>query len=88
MELKTFVHTNMNGGSFQCFSSDMTEYGYLLVGEHSFNFELPVGFDPVVAQIKSLEQGLDKIQREHDTKVANIKEQIQKLMCIENKPST
>ncbi len=85
--LKAYIHQQIQAdgkGDFRVFCIDMSKYGYILVGIHEFDYEIPAGFNPIAAQVDVLKKGLDTLQRDHDRKVANIKEQIQNLLCIEN----
>ncbi|MES2048830.1 MAG: hypothetical protein V4447_10545 [Pseudomonadota bacterium] len=89
MKIKVFIHQNPYGEGILGNCHNMSDMGYVLIGEHEFEYEIPAGFDPVAAKISMLEKGLDKLERAHDTQVANIKEQIAKLQCLtfeEKKP--
>lgn len=87
MKIKAFIHENEYTGSPYVFAFDATDSGYILMGTHEFEFEPPADYDPVAAKIGMLQKGLKKIEREHDVQVANIKKQIEKLQCLEFKPS-
>ncbi len=88
MKIKVYIHHNDDiKGSPYTFSFDATGSGYILLGTHEFEWEPPTDFDLNAAKISMLEKGLDTLEREHDTKVANIKEQIAKLQCLTFDPA-
>ena len=56
-----------------------------LIMPHSFEVEIPDNFDPNPAKIATLRAEKQRIQAEAHVKAANIEQQIQELLCIENK---
>jgi hypothetical protein len=82
--IKAYIHKDQHSDNYVGHSVDMSKFGYIFVGVHEFDYEIPADFNPITAQVAALRKGLDKLERDHDVQVANIKEQIQNLLCIEN----
>ena len=72
---------------YSVFSSDMSACGYIpiLAKEIEVTFDIPDGFDPVNAHIDTLKEEKQKIAAEAQVKMNNLEEQIQSLLCIEDK---
>ena len=72
---------------FYANTSDMSEYGHVLVCKKTFEltFDAPDDFDPIKSQVSSLEAEKARVEAESYAKVKNIDEQIQRLVCIEHK---
>ncbi len=66
---------------------DMSEYGYIFLGEVevSVDYELPDDFNFTQCQIDALRKEQKRILAESQKKVTEIEEQIQKMLCIEHK---
>lgn len=84
-----FIHKARFGDGFEFYKSDMTEYDWIVVGPCKFevDYELPAGWNPVAAQISSLEKKLEKVSGEYMQATRQIKQKIQDLQCIELSPS-
>lgn len=68
---------------YEFFQFDMTEYGYMKVCEHAFEVEIPDNFNPIAAQVESLNAQKTKLQNEFNARVREINDQIANLQCIE-----
>ena len=68
-------------------SGEMSEHGYITVAPHDLEFTVPATFNAVAAEVAAIEKKLDTMADEYHGKVANLKERIASLLCIENKPS-
>ncbi|KAF3997505.1 hypothetical protein [Glaciimonas immobilis] len=64
-------------------NDDMTNCGYVLIGPHEFEYEIPADFNPVASEIAALEKNLDTMADEYHIGVAKIKDRIAELQCIE-----
>lgn len=91
MKFKLYVHAQLRsypteGGSrfdFSCFSTDMSQYGYLLLGETEV--EVP-DYDEealVIGQIRLMEEKTVAIQAKADEAIAAIRQEIGKLRALE-----
>lgn len=87
VKIKCLVHQMVGSTKLVPFESDMSKYGYILVGPAEFEFEMPADFNPVAAQITSLEKKLDAMSAEYQRNVAMIRNQISDLQCIEHSPA-
>ena len=74
-----------SGGAVSLCSSDMTDYGYATIAEHSVTFDVPQE-DPTPKFIEALESKAEDIQAEATAAVRSIMDQIKQLQCIEHKP--
>lgn len=85
---KVFVYqsTGYEKGFHFFESDDMEKYGYVLVGGHEFEYEIPADFNPVAAEVAAINKTIDKLTDEHTNKVLQLKGRIQELLCIENTP--
>lgn len=85
--IKTIVHQDLHGNGFSVFASDMSEYGYVMVGEAEFEYDVPDDFNPTAAKITTLEKKLDSMSAEYQRNCAAIRGQISDLQCIEHSPA-
>ena len=85
--VKLYLHINKYGPGYDCYTSDMSEFGDVLVAIQEFElvFDIPDDFDEVEAKIGTLEKAKAKINAEAWVKTQNIDEQIQSLLAIEDK---
>jgi len=67
------------------FSSDMSEYGYTVLGTKKITLDVPQDVDINGAKIDNLKQQKKKLLAETEVKVNAIEDDIQKLLCIESK---
>ncbi len=85
--LNKFVHLGADSPPdkpvFSFFECDMTDYGYILIGEQEIAIEVPDDFNPVPIQISALKEAQQKIRAEAEQKTLVIEEKIQKLLAIE-----
>ena len=58
---------------------------HIYIGEREFETEIPDDFNPLPAKIEILRQEKQRIQAEAHVKAENIEQQIQELLCIEDK---
>lgn len=65
-------------------TEDMAKYGYIVICPHTIKFQVPKDFNLVKAQVDSLRKESDRLKHETSVKVANIDEQINTLLCLEN----
>lgn len=88
--IKGFIHQSVEswqmGSLIHSTIDDMNSCGYVLVGPCDIEYKMPESFNPIAAQVSSLEKELDKANKAHTDKVIAIKERIANLLCIENKP--
>ena len=75
------------GHNLVLFYSDMSQYGYIFIGEVevSVDYDLPDNFNYTQAEIDSLRKEQKRIQAEAQNKITRIDEKIQSLLCIEHK---
>jgi hypothetical protein len=57
----------------------------VMVCEHSFDVEVPDGFDPRAGLVANLEREKKKITAEYQARITEINGQIQSLLAIENR---
>ncbi len=84
LTLKMYVHKfrhHAEHSDVYLYSSDMSDRSMFCLGETEVTFSIPEK-DPVVAQVESLEDCIQKLQAETHIKVTNMKEQIQSLLAI------
>jgi len=67
-------------------TSDMSEYGWSLVGPGTIEFDLPDDFDPRGKQIAALVKQREKVQQESAESVERINRTISELTAIEYTP--
>lgn len=74
-----------NEASVELSSTDMSTISseYVVLREQVFDIEIPDNFDPRPLQIEALRKAKTKVRAEAEAAVANIEEQIQRLLCIE-----
>ena len=82
-----YVHLRQYSEGYDFFMCDMSEHGHVLVAkqEMELTFDLPEDFNPTAAKIDSLKAEQQKIADEAQAKRNNIEEQIQNLLCLEDK---
>lgn len=89
--IKAFLHYHkydwQDNPTYEVFPNDMSTIGpqYVLIKKIDVEVEIPDNFDPRPQQVAALRKEKQNILSETNVKVANIDEQIQKLLCIENK---
>ena len=73
--------------SFKLFMIDMSEYGYVCIGEFEkdIEFDVPDNFSFEFEEIKSLREQKKKVQAQAQSMIDQIDEKIQRLLCIEHK---
>lgn len=66
--------------------TDMSEYGYVLLGtvDIEFEFEMPSEAEQVKKEIEMLTAEKNRILAEAHMKTQNIQDQINSLLCLEN----
>ena len=85
-----FVHAEKqygtNGHTLSLKVCDMSEYGYVFLGEVevSVDYELPDDFNFTQRQIDALRKEQKRILAESQNKVTEIEEQIQSMLCLEH----
>lgn len=84
--IKCLVHQSVHGESFNVFMTDMSEYGFVVVGEAELEYDVPDDFNPTAAKIATLEKKLGVMSDEYQRNVAAIRGQISDLQCIEHTP--
>lgn len=67
---------------YHVFPSNMTDYGYKLIGTKEISFVLEADLDPVALEIEALEGKARKLMRDAQVKISEIDERIQRLRCI------
>jgi hypothetical protein len=68
-----------------CHLKDWADESRVIIMEHSIEVDIPDDFDPIPAKIANLRKEKQRIQAEAHVKAENIEQQIQELLCIENK---
>ncbi|MEI7143281.1 hypothetical protein WCT84_06790 [Pectobacterium brasiliense] len=70
--------------------SDMSQYGYALIGTHSVVVPIPQVTDSELTnrQIAALKNQQQKIISDAQIQASQLEDQIQRLLCIEHHPST
>jgi len=88
IKIEGFIMRSPHSGNICFYESDMSQYGYLMVGPytHEFDYELPEGWDPTAAQVAALNKQKDALTDEFHRRVAQINDQISKLQCLEFTP--
>lgn len=81
-----FVMKAPYNGSPVFVNCDMSEHGYLMIGPHEFDYEIPETFNPVAAEVESLNKKLAAVNKDHSNAVKAIKDRIANLLCIEYSP--
>lgn len=85
VEIKGFILVSAYG--FVTFAqSGMEDYGYTTVMPHTITATVPDAFNAVAAEIAAIEKKMDTMADEYHGKVAQLKERIASLLCIENAP--
>lgn len=76
-----------NEDEFQLWPTDMSEYGYVCLGEVDVEFEInpPSSADLVAKEIEGLERQKDGLLAETNRKVQAIQDKINSLLCLEYK---
>lgn len=84
IKMEGFINKDKYGGKLYFSRSDMSEYGDLLVGPYTleFEYELPEGWDPTAAQVAALNKQKDALTAEFHRRVAQINDQISKLQAL------
>jgi hypothetical protein len=85
VKIKGLIHKSACSDDFHFFSGDMTQYGYLIVAPYVIEYEVPVGFDPIAAEVSALNKTLDTISEKYTDQVRQLKSRIAELLCLENK---
>ncbi len=75
--------SNNENTKFSFFDCDMSEYGYVVLGEQEISIEIPDDFNPIPLKVRAIENEKRKIQLDCETKIIALNEKIQKLLCIE-----
>lgn len=85
IKIKGFIQIPSYSKEMVFVGSDMTEYGYINVGEveSEIDYEVPEDFNPVA----TLNKKLDELNDKHVKQVRTIKREISELLCIENSPT-
>lgn len=71
--------------SFTFHGCDMSEYGYIYLGERELELEVPTEKELTLAQIAMLRAKEMKIQAQAYKECERVREEIQKLLAIEDK---
>jgi hypothetical protein len=85
--IQGFVHKQENSDKMIFWPSDMSEYGYTMVGPHEFQYKIPSDFNPVAAEVAMLDKKLADIKNEYADRVRVIEDRKARLLCIENNPT-
>jgi hypothetical protein len=86
IKIKGFIQKSPHREGFHFCASDMSQYGYITVGEvdTEIDYDIPADWNPVAAEVAALNKHLQEISDEHHAKVRQIKGRIAELLCIEN----
>ena len=91
--VKAFLHWEhqpwMDKPEFRFWPSDMTGVSARrqLVSAHEFNVDIPDNFDPITGVVAALKAEKQKVLADAHVKAEQIEDQIQRLLCIEYKPT-
>ena len=77
------IHKDKFGDGFSLFTTEVSEYGYALVGPTEVTFEVPDDFDPRLQQIKALQAQQRQAAADFEKLCTDIKRQISELSAIE-----
>ncbi len=82
-----YIHAPMHSSTqHEVANTDMSQYGYILLGTHDFEVEYPTPTkDPIEAEIEGLEKEHDRINKEALAKMELLNQRIKDLRCIEFK---
>lgn len=90
-EINVFVHREKShfgdDYSYTAQSCDMSDYGYVLLGQQTIMFEIPSENDMVKKEIDMLNAKANKLKLDAHLAVEKIEEKIQSLLAIEDKSS-
>ena len=79
-----FVHLNKyDQDGYILNQFDMSSCGYVLVNKQIVEFEVPDDFDPVPVQVVMLRAEEAKVRKDFNERIAQIKEELSKLQCLE-----
>jgi hypothetical protein len=67
--------------------NEMLDHGYVTVAPHSLAFTVPDDFNSIASEVEMLNKKIDAMADEYHGKVAQIKERIANLLCIEHTPA-
>lgn len=83
--IKAFVHVDQyDKNNYRVFSNDMSNYGEICVGPVVFEYEIPTSFNPVSAEIATLEKKIARAGDDYMRAIKPLKERIANLQCLEN----
>lgn len=77
------IHKDRYGNTFSLSITDLSKYGYALVGPTEVTFEVPDDFDPRPQQIAALQAKQRQAAADFETLCTDIKRQISELSAIE-----
>jgi len=83
LEVELMIHINPYG-AYKAFLSDMSEYGYVLLGSQVVTVGIP-DKDPVEAEVEMLNKKEASLIKEHLAQLHAIQQRKNDLLCIENK---
>ena len=72
-------------GDVSITACDMTEHGYITLGTETITLDVPQDININQIKIDNLKEQKQKLLAETEVKLNTLEEDIQKLLCIENK---
>src|SRR5260370_24404741 len=90
--IKGFIHAQRNWlndseYSYTHWTHDMSGHGYVLVCPHDVTVEIPDDFNPIAAEVFSLEAQKKAVREQFHRNTAELNEKISKLLSLENNPT-
>ena len=84
IEATIFIHAPRFTDQHMCFTSDMSEHGYILLGYQTVLVDVP-DTNPIDAKLAMLNKQVAIVQAESAAKLQVLNDRINSLMCIEHK---
>ena len=84
--IKGNIYKDGYGDGYSFFQSDMSKHGYAKIGAHEIEYEIPVDWNPVAAEVEALNNELENMSEVYHRNVKAIKARISDLTCIEHSP--
>lgn len=87
MILTAYIHvSSYNIESPIVFDHDMSNLGYIVLGKHEFEFDMPGKEVTIPKAVAALKAKQERIRTEALKNVADVEQEIKELLCLEYKP--
>ncbi|MBL0907844.1 hypothetical protein G5645_07530 [Pectobacterium carotovorum] len=89
VEVTLYIHTSKYTGKPFIGVSDVSQYGYVLIGTHAVIVPIPQisNSELINRQIATLKNQQQKIIADAQIQAGEIEDQIQRLLCIDHQPA-